>query len=231
MANSGEPLLRRRDSRYAKEADRHSPKGLQSGRGVVGSSRADVALPAQRRGLSSSGMVRVWNVVSPTVPARIAESGLQGLTGGRVGMGGRSKRRPLGNRADRGSSFAPPRKGADFRLVLNHEKGTERRNPRGYLDDERHKRHRRPAGRGSTLVLDRLGQDKPPRQPTTSPYREGSQGRQMAPRTVSAAPARQLARRQAIGGEADQLQPGQTHSGCRRHRARHPRRSGDKPNS
>ena len=48
---------------------------------------------------------------------------------------------PLGNRADRGSNFAPPRKGADFRLVSNHETGAERLNPCGYLDDERLWRH------------------------------------------------------------------------------------------
>ena len=50
-------------------------------------------------------------------------------------MGGRSKRMPVCNRLDRGSNFALPRKGADFRLVLDHEKGAERLNYRGYLDD------------------------------------------------------------------------------------------------
>jgi hypothetical protein len=48
---------------------------------------------------------------------------------------------PVRNRPDRGSSFAPLDKGADFRLVLNHEKGEERLNPRGNLDDERRWRH------------------------------------------------------------------------------------------
>ena len=40
---------------------------------------------------------------------------------------------PVCNRPDRGSSFALPRKGDDFRLVLDHEKGTERLNHRGYF--------------------------------------------------------------------------------------------------
>jgi hypothetical protein len=97
-------------------------------RGGIGSPRADGALPAQRRGLSPSGMVRVRNVVSPTVPARIVESGPQGSADGRLGKGGRRKRMPFCNGADRGSSFALPQKGADFRLVLDHEKGTKRHN-------------------------------------------------------------------------------------------------------
>lgn len=41
---------------------------MQSGRGVRSSPRADDVLPAERRGLSPSGMVRVRNVVSPIVP-------------------------------------------------------------------------------------------------------------------------------------------------------------------
>jgi len=73
-------------------------------------------------------MVRVWNVVSPTVPTGIVEGDPQGLTDGRVGKGGRRKRMPICNGSDRGSVFAPPRKGADFRLVLDHEKGTKRHN-------------------------------------------------------------------------------------------------------
>jgi hypothetical protein len=120
---------------------RHGPKGGQSGRGAQCSPRADDALPADRRGLSPSGVVRVRNVVSPSVPIRSVEGDPRGSTGGRVGKGGRSKRRPVCNGSDRGSSFAPPRKGADFRRVLNHEKSAERLNPRGYLDDERHRRH------------------------------------------------------------------------------------------
>ena len=49
---------------------------------------------------------------------------------------------PLGNRADTGFELCPtPRKGADFRLVSIHEKGAERLNPCGYLDDERLWRH------------------------------------------------------------------------------------------
>ena len=47
-------------------------------------------------------------------------------------MGGWSKRMPVCIRLNRGSSFTLPRKGADFRLVLDHEKGAERLNYRGY---------------------------------------------------------------------------------------------------
>ena len=68
MANICEPLLSRRDTQHAKEADRYEPKGEQSGRGSVLFPRADGALSAVRRGLRPSGMVRVCNVVSPIVP-------------------------------------------------------------------------------------------------------------------------------------------------------------------
>jgi len=78
----------------------------------------------------------VRNVVSPIGPARTAEASPQGLRDGRAGMGGRSKRTPRGNGADRGWHIAPSRKGADFRLVLNHDNGAQGRNLRGILDDE-----------------------------------------------------------------------------------------------
>ena len=116
-------------------------KGGQSGRGFDCYPRADVALSAVRRGLSPSGMVRVCNVVSPIVPTGNVEGDLQGFTGGRGGMGGRSTRMPVCNRLDRGSNFALPRKGADFRRVLDHEKGAERCNLDGFLDNECHWRH------------------------------------------------------------------------------------------
>ena len=51
MTNVSEPLLSRRQSNHAKEADRHEPKGMQSGWGARASPHADVALPAERRGL------------------------------------------------------------------------------------------------------------------------------------------------------------------------------------
>jgi len=79
------------------------------------------------------GVVRVRNVVSPIVPAGTAERRPQGCADERAGKGGRSKRRPVCNGSDRGSSFALPRKGADFRRVLNHEKGLERLNLRGFF--------------------------------------------------------------------------------------------------
>jgi len=74
-------------------------------------------------------------------------------------MGGRRKRRPICNGSDRGSSFALLRKGADFRLVLNHEKGADRLNCRGYF---------RRCGFGSIE-----GPAGALRQPSTNPYREG----------------------------------------------------------
>ena len=76
------------------------------------------------------------NVVSPIGPARTAEASPQGLGDGRAGMGGRSKRTPRCNGADRGLHRALPRKGADFRRVLNHDNGAQGRNLRGILDDE-----------------------------------------------------------------------------------------------
>jgi hypothetical protein len=72
-SNTSEPLLSRRDRQHAKEADRHEPKGMQSGRESVLFPRADDALPAGRRSLRPSGMVRVCNVVSPTASARIVD--------------------------------------------------------------------------------------------------------------------------------------------------------------
>jgi len=56
-----EALSMRRDRQHAKEADRHEPKGEQSGRVSVVFPRADAVLPALRRGLRPSGMVHVWN--------------------------------------------------------------------------------------------------------------------------------------------------------------------------
>lgn len=70
----------------------------------------------------------MWNGVSPTVPTGTVEGNPQGFAGERVGKGGRSKRMPLCNRPDRGSNFALSRRGADFRRVLNHEKGAQRYN-------------------------------------------------------------------------------------------------------
>jgi len=67
----------------------------------------------------------VRNMVSPTVPTKDVESHSQGCTDGRAGKGCRSKRRPGGNRPDRGSHFAPTRKGAHFRQVSDHENGAE----------------------------------------------------------------------------------------------------------
>jgi hypothetical protein len=43
---------------------------------------------------------------------------------------------PGGNRPDRGSHFALLREEADFRQVLNHERGAERPHRWSVLDDE-----------------------------------------------------------------------------------------------
>lgn len=74
------------------------------------------------------------NVVSPTVPSRDVESHPRGCTDGRAGKGCRRKRMPAGNRPDRGSSFAPTRKGAHFRQVSDHERGVNGSNRDGNLD-------------------------------------------------------------------------------------------------
>ncbi len=62
MANSGEPLLSRRKSRQAKEAERLEPKGKWRGRGAAVTLLADVEPLAERRSLTPLGMVLVWNV-------------------------------------------------------------------------------------------------------------------------------------------------------------------------
>lgn len=67
MANSGEPLLSRRHGQQAKEAERLELKGKWRGRSATLTLPADVAPPADRRGLSPPGMVLVRNVVSPIV--------------------------------------------------------------------------------------------------------------------------------------------------------------------
>ena len=133
MANTCEPLLSRREKQHAKGADRHGPKGGQSGRRAWRSLRAEVGLPAVRRSLSPSVSGTRAERGKPKRSHRDVESRPQGCACGRVGMGGRKKRMPVGNRPDRGSSFALSRKGADFRLVLDREKGTERLNRCGYF--------------------------------------------------------------------------------------------------
>jgi hypothetical protein len=154
-----------------KRLTRHEPKGGQSGRGFQCWPRADAASPAHRSGLTPSGAVSVWNVVSPIAPTRTVDSGPQGSTRRRAGKGRRSKRRPVCNGPDRGSNFAPPRKGADFRRVLDHETETNRLDRRGYcgqcaplaaLKARRVRRELKPYG--ASLPL---------RQPLATPGREG----------------------------------------------------------
>jgi hypothetical protein len=70
MANICEPLLSRRKRQQAKGAERLEPKGKWRGRGDTLTPLADVAPPADRRGLSPPGTVLVRNVVSPIVSIR-----------------------------------------------------------------------------------------------------------------------------------------------------------------
>ena len=64
MANPGESPLSRRHERQAEEAYGLGPKGAWPGRGASISLLADVVPPADRRGLTPSGVVLVGNVVS-----------------------------------------------------------------------------------------------------------------------------------------------------------------------
>jgi hypothetical protein len=148
MANVSESPCSRREGPQAKEAVRLEPKGTWSGRGALISPLADVAPPADRRSLRSSGLVLVRNVVSPIVSTADVEGAPRGVTGGRGGMGWRRKRRPACNEPDRGRRLAPRRKVADFRQVLDHENAMERPNRRAMAHT-------------------------PSRQSITEPYREG----------------------------------------------------------
>jgi hypothetical protein len=163
----------------------------------------------------------VRNVVSPIGPAGRAEACPQGSSGGRAGMGGRSKRRPHCNGADRGSHVALPRKGADFRLVLHHDNGAQGPNLRGILDNDTLWWHLRPAGRSGRVVQHRLERRPTPRPPTASPHREGAQSRQVAPRAVSATPARTLVGGQATGRQAGAQQSRKTYRRRGRNHSRH----------
>lgn len=58
------------------------------------------------------------------------------------------------------------------------------------------------------MVRSRLANHTPPRQPITNPYREGDEGRPVAPRAVAATPADEFVLRQATGGRTDKHEPG-----------------------
>jgi len=74
-------------------------KGGQSGRGFQCWSRADDALPAERRSLNPSGMVRMRNVVSPTAPTGRWKAAREGRPmGERVWEAGGSERRSVMDR-------------------------------------------------------------------------------------------------------------------------------------
>ena len=99
--------------------------GGRSGSGTAIFPDADVAPSVERRGLShlSRYLCGTWQArLSPQECGnRTARQGDR-----QAGMGSRRRRKPCGNSADRGSEFAPARKGADFREVFRHEKVRER---------------------------------------------------------------------------------------------------------
>ena len=65
-------------------------------------------------------MLIKWNTVSPYFCLLGRQTVRKAV--GNAGMGLRKKRMPLCNEVDRGSKFAPPERGADFRMVLNYER-------------------------------------------------------------------------------------------------------------
>ncbi|GBC59384.1 hypothetical protein DENIS_4501 [Desulfonema ishimotonii] len=128
MDNLCELLINVVSDQQAKDADKPEPKGMGYGRGVRVSPRAAVKSPGGQAGPKSSDVFSAerGNPVSLPLGKRAARQ-----ADGDAGRGGRRKRTPPCNEADRGSEFAPARKGADFRLVLNHEKGLGRLNRKG----------------------------------------------------------------------------------------------------
>jgi hypothetical protein len=115
--NRWEPLLNVVRTNQPKARRGWSQKGAWRGVRVPPSLAVDTRPPADRRDLPQSRR-RTGNVGSPHVarkgkrPVREADR--------RGGRGGGSKRRPLGNGADRGT--CPPRKRADFPLGSHHER-------------------------------------------------------------------------------------------------------------
>jgi hypothetical protein len=106
--------------------------GTQSGRDARCSSRADIALPAERRDLNPSGVVSVRNVVSPNRPTGIVESRPQGRP---VPVGvkdaGESECRPVIGRI--GARTLPHPKGRPLPAGLGSRERSRKGSTRGFL--------------------------------------------------------------------------------------------------
>ncbi len=98
------------------------------GRGVRVSPRAADNSPGGQADPESSNVFSAERGKPVSLP--LGKRAARQADGG-AGRGCRKKRTPPCNEADRGSESAPARKGADFRLVLNHEKGLGRLNRKG----------------------------------------------------------------------------------------------------
>jgi hypothetical protein len=94
--------------------------GERPGSGADTSPDADVAPSVYGWSLSYSKGIYAERVK----PDCLRGNGNRTVRGGdrQVGMGSRRKRMSCCNGADRGSKFAPTSKGADFRVVFDHEK-------------------------------------------------------------------------------------------------------------
>ena len=82
--------------------------------------------PVYRRHLNPQ-MSFKRNMVSPYLCLKTGRK-VARQSDGDAGKGSRKKRRPDGNSPDRGSNFAPTRKGADFRQVSNDDETVNRLN-------------------------------------------------------------------------------------------------------
>ena len=119
-------------SNVPKELRGTNQNGKQSGRDAVWSSRADIALPAERRGLTPIGVVSVRNVVSPNGPTGTVESHLRGWP---VPVGvkdaGESERRPVIGRI--GARTLPHPKGRPLPAGLGSRERSRKGSTRGFL--------------------------------------------------------------------------------------------------
>ena len=134
MAKVSEPPLSRRRDCRAKEADRHGPKryAAKSGSRMVSPRRRRAA--GAQVGPNPFGNGTRVERGKPHCPHK--DGGRTPRKGAPDGKGvwdvGASESRAVIVRI---GVDALPRKGADFRLVLNQEKGAEQLNHCGYLDD------------------------------------------------------------------------------------------------
>ena len=106
--------------------------GTQPGRSAVISLRADIVLPAERRDLTSTGVVSVRNVVSPNGPIGSVESDPRGSPMP-VGVedAGESERRPVIGRI--GVSTSPHPKGRPLPAGLGSRERPRKGSTRGLL--------------------------------------------------------------------------------------------------